>query len=423
MTVQLRRFTAWAPAILLLANAAITAWVVFYLHPMETAIFSDMAGYVQRAAEIERGHFDPIHFFQPIGYTLWVALWRRAAGGGWWLLKLTHVALVWMSVYLGWRTARRLLPGRWDLLALLLMSTQIQWWALASFALSETLYTFLITLLLWGAVRWAERPDTGFAIIVGLAFAAGFYVKGSATLFPLLLAGWSVARVIPNAVAVRRVASQLVIIGVVALSVTLAHGSFAYMKYGQFKLGADAGGLNFVEGKCPSKHNYDNVGYSWLSPLFYYLGETDTKHWPVPFSNQAYYWREGWKCVEDNPLVLVTSGRYVYYLFTGNPLWPVETVSHAEERLYEALFAAVIVPLFAIGMLASFRRWRTSLVVPALLYLALFLAVWIFKSELRFRVPFDAITMIYASFGTAMLWSLLRTCYQACHSRFRHAGP
>jgi hypothetical protein len=113
----------------------------------------------------------------------------------------------------------------------------------------------------------------------------------------------------------------------------------------------------------------------------------------------------------------------VYYLFTGNPLWPVETVSHAEERLYEALFAAVIVPLFAIGMLASFRRWRTSLVVPALLYLALFLAVWIFKSELRFRVPFDAITMIYASFGTAMLWSLLRTCYQACHSRFRHAGP
>ena len=419
MTILLRTVTAWVPAALLLANALFTAWVVFYLHPMETAIFSDMAGYVRRAIEIDHGHFDPIHFFQPIGYTLWVAIWRRAAGGGWWLLKLTHVALVWMSVYLGWRTARRLLPARWDLLALLLMSAQIQWWALASFALSETLYTFLITLLLWSAVRWAEKPDRRFAAVVGLAFAAGFYVKGSAALFPLLLGGWAVARTAPHPSALPRIAGHLVIMGAVALSVALAHGTFAYTKYGQFKLGADAGGLNFVEGKCPSKHNFDNVGYSWLSPLFYYLGETETKHWPVPFSNQSYYWREGWKCVRDDPMVLATSGRYVYYLFAGNPLWPVETVRHVAERLYEALFATVIVPLFAIGMLASFRRWRTPLVVPALLYLALILAVWIFKSELRFRVPFDAITMIYASLGAASVWNLLHARYRSYPLRQR----
>ena len=118
-------------------------------------------------------------------------------------------------------------------------------------------------------------------------------------------------------------------------------------------------------------------------------------------------------------MVLATSGRYVYYLFAGNPLWPVETVRHVAERLYEALFAAVIVPLFAMGMLASLRRWRTPLVVPALLYLALFLAVWIFKSELRLRVPFDAITMIYASFGTAIAWNLLHARYRSYALRQR----
>ena len=421
ITRHFRGIAAWAPAVLLLANALVTAWVVFYLHPMETAVFSDMRGYVLRAAEIGRGHFDPNHFFQPIGYALWVALWRNAAGGGWWLLKLTHVALVWMSVYLGWRTARRLLPGRWDLAALVLMSAQVQWWALASFAVSETLYTFLITLLLWSAVRWAENPSKRFAAVVGLAFAAGFYVKGSAALFPLLLAAWSMLRAVPDMAAVRRAATHLAIMGSIATLVALAHGGFAYAKYGQFKLGADAGGLNFVEGKCPSKHNFDNRGSRWWSPLFVYLGETEEKHWGVPFSDQSYYWREGWKCVRENPLVLVTSGRYVYYLFAGNPLWPVEGgPRHVAERVYEALFAIAITPLFAIGMIAALRCWRKPLAVPALLYLSLFLTVWIFKSELRFRVPFDAITMIYAASGAAIVWGLVVRVTQR-RMRRRHA--
>ncbi|MEO5766170.1 MAG: glycosyltransferase family 39 protein [Casimicrobiaceae bacterium] len=400
-----RRAVAWAPFVLLSANALVTAWVVFHLHPMETAIYSDMRNYLVRAWEIDQGRFDPRHFFQPIGYTLWIAAAQRLAGGGFWLLKASHVVLVSMSVYLGWRTARRLLPGRWDLAALALLSANVQWWALAGFALSETLYTFLVTLLLWTAVRWAQAPTKLLAAAVGLAFAAGFYVKGSAVLFPLLLAAWTLVRSFADRPALRRGIAHLAIMGAAAATIALSHGVFAHAKYGHFKLGADAGGLNFVEGKCPSKLNIDSEGTTWHSPLFTYLGEHERKVWRVPFSDQAFFWREGLHCVRENPAVLVTSLRYVYYLFAGNPLWPVEFPNrHLAEQVYESLIPTAIVPLLVISLLATLIRWRTALAVPALLYASLFFSVWMFKGELRFRIPFDAVTMIFASFGAATAW-------------------
>ena len=405
---RLRAAAAWLPVLSLSANAAVTAWLVFYVHPMQSAIYSDMFAYVRRATEIEAGVHDPYHFFQGIGYPLWVAALKHLAGGRWWLLQFSHVVLVTLSVYLGWRVARRLLPGRWDLAALVLMSAQIQWWALASFALSEMLYTFLVTLLLWCTVRWVETASTRFAAAAGMTFAVGFFVKASVAPFPLLLALWTIARLRSNRQALVRGAAQLAVMGCVALAVALAHGSWAYAKYGHFKLGADAGALNFVEGKCPGKRNFDLTGSSYMSPLFYALGETREKRWDASFLDTAYFWREGWKCIRENPLVLITSGRYVFYLFAGNPLWPLEFPrTHAAERAYETAFALVVFPLFALGMAAAMRAWKTALAVPALLYLALFVTVWIFKSELRLRVPFDAITMIYASYGAAIAWRWL----------------
>jgi hypothetical protein len=298
------------------------------------------------------------------------------------------------------------------------MSAHVQWVVLASFALAETLYTFLVTLLVWCAVRWAETSSSRFAVATGLAFAAGFYVKASAAPFPLLLAGWTIARLRTDRQALVRGIAQLAVMGVAASSVVLLHGSWADAKYGRFKLGADAGALNFIEGKCPAKRNYDSTGRSYMSPLFYWLGETREKRWDAPFLDTSYYWREGWKCVRESPAVLATSGRYVYYLFAGNPLWPLQfPVVHPAERAYETWFSLAIVPLFALGMAAALRRWRTPIAVPALIYLALFVTVWIFKSELRLRVPFDAITMIYASYGAAIAWRW------ASHFSRRRADP
>jgi 4-amino-4-deoxy-L-arabinose transferase-like glycosyltransferase len=394
-------WTAW---LLLLLNALLAAYVVFILHPMETAIFSDMKGYFLRAEQIAKGHYDLHHFFQPIGYPLWMSFWRELAGGEWVLLKLSHVMLVTLSAFLGWRTARLVVPPKLAIAVLFLLCLHIQWLALASYALSETLFTFFITGLIWSSVRWAVNDQKRDAMLAGMFFGLGFYVKGSAVFFPPVLLVWSLLRAHHQKKSLRNTVGHLAIMGVCALAVALSHGVFSQINYGQFKLGAEAGGLNFVEGKCPEKHNIDNEGAHWLSPLHNYLGETLEKHWDVPFSNQAYYWRQGWECVKSNPAVMLTSVRYIYYLFTGNPLWPVG----AREAFYEGWFTVVVLPLLLIGLLTASRHWDQPIFVPALLLLSLFLVVWIFKSELRFRVPFDAIVMIYAVLGARTLWLGLR---------------
>jgi len=296
------------------------------------------------------------------------------------------------------------LPPKWDIVALLLLSAHVQWWQLASFALPETLYTFLVTSLVWFSVRWSENNRTSDAILVGVLFGLGFYVKGSAVFFPPVLLLWSVIRIYRHKVPVHLIQNQLVIMALSAMAVAFSHGTYSYLKYGQVKLGAETGGLNFVEGKCKAKHNFDNVGGRWLSPLHNYLGEIEEKHWDVPFSNQAYYWRQGWECIKENPVVILTSMRYVYYLFSGNPLWPAE----AKITYYEAWFNIVIFPLFLIGILTACRHLDTPMLIPALVLLSLLLTAWIFKSELRYRVPFDAIVMVYAALGARTVWQGLR---------------
>jgi hypothetical protein len=405
--------SAGLPALLITVTGAITAWVVFIAHPMERALYSDMANYAAIARDIMAGRFDLTHFFQPIGFPLWMALWRTLAGGDWWLLKLSHVALVVLTVFLGWRAARHIMPKPWDLLVLVLLSFQVQWWALAGFAMPETLYTFLVTALLWSATRWIRYRRVRDAALTGLFFGIGFYVKGSAALLPVVVLVWlglgfALRKPVPFA-SIRHLAAA----GAMALTVALAHGAFALATYGTFKLGADSGALNFVEGKCRHKENRDSRGHVWLSPLFVYLGETDVRRWDEPFSNQPFFWKEGLKCIKANPAVMLTSTRYVYYLFGGNPLWPVQAWrAKTTEVLYEKAFLFLVAPLTLIGLMVAIGSWDKPQAAAALLVLSLFLMVYVFKSELRYRVPFDAATMILATLGTRQVTLAARSLWK-----------
>lgn len=402
--------SVWVPLLLLSITAALTTWVVFFLHPMEQALYSDMANYAAVARDITSGTFDLRHFHQPIGFPLWMVFWRTIAGGDWWLLKVTHVALIVSSVFLGWRAARLVLPHPWDIVVLVLLSFQIQWWALAGFAIAEALYTFLLTAMLWSAMRWISTRRIVDGVLAGLFFGLGFYVKGSAVFFPVMVLCWYVL------MAYRREESplppfrHLLIAAGVALCVALTHGLGALATYGKFKVSADAGALNLVEGKCREKDNRDSEGHRWLSPLFYRLGERDIKTWDEPFSNQAFFWKEGLKCIKANPTVMITSTRYIYYLFGGNSLWPVQAWrDKPAETFYERMFLFVITPLTFVGMIMALRQLNRPEIMAALLILSLMLLVYVFKSELRYRVPFDAATMILATVGArAITQQLLR---------------
>ena len=71
----------------------------------------------------------------------------------------------------------------------------------------------------------------------------------------------------------------------------ILHGVLTYRTIGVFRMSSLAGGLNFIEGKCPSKRNTDPTGSTWLSPIYAQLDMTSAKLWDRPFTDSGYYMR------------------------------------------------------------------------------------------------------------------------------------
>jgi hypothetical protein len=226
-----------------------------------------------------------------------------------------------------------------------------------------------------------------FAILWAIVFLCAFWLKGTHVFFgPLFLIGLLTLK------GQKALKSLVTISGIVFLGLSL-HGAFSYSKIGQFLVSSSAGGLNFIEGKCPMKNNADSAGYSWLSPLYHQLGFSAQKKWDQPFTNSSYFMKEGLKCIAQDPSVMIRSIEGIPFLFVGNTLWPANQFqTSAWMRLYELFFAFFIMSgtlIFFRSLLEPNHFRLDEFVVWGLPILSLFLCVYIFKSEIRFRIPFD----------------------------------
>lgn len=172
----------------------------------------------------------------------------------------------------------------------------------------------------WSLFKTLKNEKFSDYFFIGLFLSLAFYFKGNHSFFIPVLAFWLPYRERHYLIGGLR---KVFAMGIGCLVITLVHLVWTNTHYQKPYLGPTAGALNFVEGKCPSKNNQDSQGSRWMSPLFNITGEKEYKKWPRPFTDQAYFWKEGLKCVQENPWVLVSSVRYIHYLFLGNPLWPI----------------------------------------------------------------------------------------------------
>jgi len=247
------------------------------------------------------------------------------------------------------------------------------------------------------------------AVIWGIAFITAFYVKGQhAFLLPLFLAGLFILK--------KKNLRYSLMISVIVIAGMTAHWSWSYSKTGVGKISADTGGLNFVEGKCPSKKNTDpETNITWWSPLYHSLHMSEHKRWDRPFSNSSYYMKEGLKCIAKNPWVMIQSLESVPFLFFGNSLWPTNWQPFGEKvRLYEVMFVFFAIPGILIFFLwASLHKRSEDILIWGLPVLSLFLCVYIFKSEIRYRIPFDVFIIPMALKG----WGLVLKAVNDNYSR------
>jgi hypothetical protein len=360
------------------------------MSPIGNTLYSDMGNYRSIADDILRGVWQPVHFMQAIGYPLVIAGFKRLFTNWTGALAVAHVILSTATVWLVWKSATRAFGTKVGMLSLFLAAIHVPWIVLTAVALSETAFTFLMALLAWTSLDLVERPSLRWAVAWAGLFIAGFWLKGTHVfLGPMFLLAivarghWSRHVILTVAIPV----SLVVACGL------LLHGVLTYRTIGTFRLSSSAGGLNLVEGKCPSKRNIDSTGEGWYSPLYSQLGNTSSKLWDRPFTDSGYYMKEGLKCIGRDPFVLVQSLESIPFLFIGNFLWPATRSPGAPQaRLYELVTGPFLMAGVALWLLARWP-WRREkwgeLIVWALPLAALCLCVYVFKSEIRFRVPFD----------------------------------
>lgn len=367
--------------------AAIIRLAYVYLSPSPSAnIWSDMQGYNYISDEILKGHWSENHFFQSIGYPLFLSAvkymfsnWGKALGYIQAILSFYTIVLVYKSVLqsMGQKIA---------IITLIATTLHVPWILFNGVILPETLFTFLMALCAWSMVKIfsEDKPSFIYQITWATSFIVAFWLKGTHVFWaPLFLTGYFFYKKKSLKICLPAVA--------ILLAGLTIHGAFTQSKIGKIQLSASTGGLNFIEGKCPYKNNKDSAGYAWHSPLYYQLDMHQQKVWPRPFTDSSYFMKEGFNCINEKPSVLIQSLEGINFLFIGNTLWPFNQFKFSGMlRLYEQIFSFVVITgLILFGFWLVQTKDVKTIFVWVLPVLSLFMCVYIFKSEIRYRIPFD----------------------------------
>ncbi|HXH76792.1 MAG TPA: glycosyltransferase family 39 protein [Bacteriovoracaceae bacterium] len=373
--------------ILFILALALRIFCAFYGPTMMEYIFSDMKGYISIADQVLSGIWKVTHFFQSIGYPMVIAFLKRFFDNWSMPLGILQALLSFLTLIPIYLLSERCFGKKTAMIALLIASVHVPWVLFSNLALPETIFTFCLSLSAWFSFKLIseEKPSLLYAFGWAIFFMMAFWLKGTHVFWaPLFLTGMLIYR--------KKAALPAVILISVTMALSLSlHGWLTHSKIGKIQLSASTGGLNFIEGKCPLKDNKDSLSYSWISPLYYQLDMQKQKLWDRPFTDSSYFMQQGFKCIQANPFILVQSLESIPFLFFGNLTWPLNQMpKHEAIRLYELYFSIFLL----CGFLLFARQMATNrdlkhFLIWGLPVMALFLCVYIFKSEVRYRIPFD----------------------------------
>lgn len=386
----------------LIFAAVIRYLYIFDWHLPEQYIFSDMKAYHDRAQEMLEGHITKQDFFQPIGMTFFFMLAFKT--GGLELLSWLQLIMSFLTVVFTWRLADKIFGKEVGYVTLLFVAGHYPFIFNSGVYLSECSFTFFISLFMYLLVLKPYPFHQSWSFLLGLIFIFGFWIKGNFVFFVPLMGGWYWWT--------KRNLRPLMGFTIAVALGLLGHGLVTAELIGKFQLSASNGGLNFIEGKCPAKINRDKDGYFWHSPLFTQISEGKNKYWDQSFTDSSYFMKEGLKCIAEDPVVLLESFRYIPYLLINNELWPsldTKPEHRKTSRTYNLFFGFWALPGILIGLLLLLKKPREDQFMAIVLPIAsLCFLVWLFKGEMRFRIPYDIVIIPLAIWGW---WEILALIY------------
>ncbi len=369
--------------------------VSLYIHPIRNFIFSDAANYVEVADRIIQGNLNTSHFFQPIGYSLLIALIKIIFNSNWhFVLAILQSMASTFAIYLIYRILNKEFTKNFTVISCWIMTLHIPFIIFDGYSMTESLSGLMTALVVtfFYNKKW---------LYLGITLAVSSWIKGLLIFcVPFLVLYF----IFFNKEKILQTNIKIII---PILFSMLILGFYSQSKIGKFFTSPRNGGLNFVEGKCVQKWNQDSEGANWLSPMYYQLGyhnPSDKHIWNEPFWKSGYFFQQGLNCIIDRPVVLIQSLENIPFLWIGNFVWPINQSDNAHWiRLYDMIFA-----IFSFGGLIAFLFLEKNIlksnyyvwIIPTL---ALFSCVYIFKAEARLRVPFDYVLIVITLLGYSML--------------------
>jgi hypothetical protein len=396
--------------VLFLTAIALRYVFIFRLNPPSEYVFSDMAGFVNRAQHILDRRFLLDDTLFPPGQHLLIAASGLLFDGHDTLVLWTHLIAGVLTCYFVWKGAEIYLGKRASLIALVACTFHFPFIALGGYYLAETVFTALLALLFFLTARASFPWTARRAVCIGIVAALGLIWKGNNVFFLPLLALWSAGWCLREDAGMIRKARLCWCF--LLLGFTLVIGGqflYFYRLYGVALPIAAGGAYNFALDKCPGSRIIGKGGRSYQSPRTYYTGEGGIQAYDRYFHEESYFWKVGLKCVAKRPWVLLTSFKNIYYLFYGNQLWPVNNSPFGQlSWFYQLGFALLIFPGLAMSSLLIARSPFSPTAVPFLLCVSICASSWFFPGEMRFRIPFDVVFIPMGIMGWKAALAVLR---------------
>lgn len=381
--------------------------VVLYLHTPDGYVYSDMQGYVGRAMAVVMGSGPrrDLAFF-PAGTHLLLAAPLKIFGTGhgarlpsadiWWCLLSA------LQPLFAWRLARLLLGPVAGAITAALCAGYPLFIMYAGFFTSKTPSMALLAATLWLGYSAARSPRwKGLAIGVGGGLVGGALV---ATRPQFLL---NVA-LVGLAMLWRFRARWRAALGFTVGLVVVISAVFAVNSHntGHFTTFSEDSGLQLYQGSCPVHEVFTgrapgpqiHVG----SPVNFELNRGHDVYFPNHVGwDSGFFYRQGLKCIEHHPLVIVRN--LVDLTVTSIPFPFVNEIGLS--RIADVTNIVYCAALLGV-LVALWRRWRRrrpggrawcSGPGTLLAHLAVLIPVTaVYGSEPRYRIPYDV-------FGLALL--------------------
>jgi 4-amino-4-deoxy-L-arabinose transferase-like glycosyltransferase len=407
-----RQWTWIAVAAIALGFVLRMVWTLV-LHPPFDYVYSDMAGYVDRATRlVETGELERYDAFYPPGVHLLLAVPLALFGpdrGGLWAASVLWAVLSSLTPFFMWRLTLILLTPAAAALTAVLTALWPLYITSAGYFLSETpSLTFLVASLAVGyeANRSNGRAAVALGALAGLLGAAAVAMRPQFFLNLLVL-------VVPWMWAWRRRFRPLLAFlasGALIGAGVIAHNSVAA---GTLTGVSENSGVTFFLGHCDARSVRTGTDpgpiLEFGAPVAAQRGTGRRYVFPDHVAwEQGFFFRQAANCIREDGVGHVRIlGRSLLEMTATTVIWPQSNEPRLKDvvNYTNVVYSSLLLPgvILASLVLIQIRRksggWSGELVLLAHLACA-FVSALIFFGDPRFRMPYDV-------FGLALLAALI----------------